>query len=160
MFKFLWLKMKLTYNCLSSVNWNCQIANSCFLEEFDPIVPNIGFKLFDRYWSHIQYKIPISWFSEDIDFIFKIFKNWWDGSSGFFGPCLFQILSKCWSSDIFTSLNEISEKTSGFPWIIWKSLVSPKFKIIGGVIHGRVPKSENHENEGCSGFPKVKSTSY
>ena len=38
--------------------------------------------------------------------------------------------------------------------------MSPKLKIIGFGSHGHVRKSENHENEGFSGFPKVKSKSY
>ena len=38
--------------------------------------------------------------------------------------------------------------------------MSPEFKIIGLGSHGHVQKSENHEHEGLSGFPKVKSKSY
>ena len=38
--------------------------------------------------------------------------------------------------------------------------MSPKLEMIGFRSHGHVPKAEHHDNDGCSGFPKVKSQSY
>ena len=60
----------------------------------------------------------------------------------------------------------ISEKNNsgkGFgicSWIIWSILVFPRIAIIGFGNHGHVRKSRNHEDEGFSVSPIIKSTSY
>lgn len=54
---------------------------------------------------------------------------------------------------------EIPKHVFHFVELCWGVLVSPKLKIIGFGSHGRVQKSEDHENEGGV-FPKVKWTSY
>ena len=52
------------------------------------------------------------------------------------------------ASSTFSTMSSIVDK-----------IVRLKLKLIGSGSHGRVKKSEKHENDGLSGVPKVKSES-
>ena len=52
------------------------------------------------------------------------------------------------------------ENVPDFSWIVLSILVSPEIINIGFGNHGHVQISPNHEHEGFSGSPKMKSKSY
>ena len=47
-----------------------------------------------------------------------------------------------------------SQNDSGFPWIIWGILGSPKIQIIGFRSHAHIQKSRIHRNDGFLSFPQ------
>ena len=56
--------------------------------------------------------------------------------------------------DFEISPNHMFEKWFGISWIIWSHLVSPKLNIIGFGSHGHLQKSEKHEKDRFSVYPK------
>ena len=107
-----------------------------FLEDIEPILPNFPFMFFN-----------------DIDPIFKMFKEILDGSSGFPGPRLFQ-KTKTTNSKILIFPKIILFKMIWYvSCICWSILVSPKINNIGSGSHG-------HVQYDCSGFPKMNPKSY
>ena len=111
----------------------------------------------------VIYQLSNSCFLDDIDLVFKIFKNLSDGSTGIsarvFSP-------KNAASDLpALEISNILFSRAEFGLFLYYSciirshLVGAKSNRIVLGSCGHVQKSENHENNGLSVFPKVKSTS-
>ena len=141
------------------------MSTSCFLKDIDPI-----FKM-------ESYQSTMSCFSividpifntnmlsrvllDDIDSIFKISKNFQGVFSGFPGSIFSNMFKHCEFPHFTISQNIFFEIGSGGSCIVCSHLLSPKIKVIGFGSHGRVKKCENHEHDGFSVVPKVKSKSY
>ena len=142
MFMFLHLKRKISFKCLISINWT--LLNFHVMLLWKIMIP--------------YYQISISCFLEDIDPVFKIIQKW---ISRIFRAPSFPFVSTVSISQILRLPENIFvEIDSVFSRVIWSLLVSPKRNHIGFGSRGHVQKSEHHENDGFSGFPKMKSKSY
>ena len=107
-----------------------------------------------------DHRIAISYFSEDIDPIFKIFKKYKTSLHDLSAP----VFSKIWKSWFLAILrfpkNRTFENELGFFLDYLRSPGVSKNKIIGFGANGHVQKSWNHENERCSVSPIMKTKSY
>ena len=98
-------------------------------------------------------------FLEDLDPIFRIFEH---GSSGFVGPRLFDNFQSC-GFPRFWDLpkSDFPTMVRVFSWIYMESFwyIQSQIILVLGVM-GTSARSENHEHEGFSGFPKMNLKSY
>ena len=141
---------------LSLVSWLLGFLVSWFRSfEFQSF--NISLKLC---WKVLIpcYHNSISCFLEDIDPIFKIFKNLLDGSSGLFGPRLFHCPFQSFDFHLLNFQKYYFWQLL-FSHIIYGILVPPKMNNIGLGSHGHVRKSPKPGNKEFSSSPILKSES-
>ena len=94
-----------------------------------------------------------SCFPRNIDLMSKVYKVLLNGSSGLFGPCLFENCQQMGFRNFETYNNNMFINVPGFSWLVLCVLVSPKTKIIGfgGSVH--VQKCRNHRHAEFSSLP-------
>ena len=92
----------------------------------------------ERYLVPINYKIPISYFLIDIDFISKIFNISLNNSSVFVGA-RFSKIDTLGFPNVEICKNSILKTCSVFSRFLLGVLVSPEIKIVGFGAWGHVP---------------------
>ena len=140
--KILRIMKRLFSNIKSSINRLSSFTRKCynfhlmfFLEDTDPILPNVHFMLSGKCWSHIR---------DAQEFLGRIFR--------FVGPRPCGIFKKFHYQVFEMSKIILLDMSWDFSWIHLSVLVSPNVKIVGFGSHGHVPKSENHEMMGFRWF--------
>ena len=128
------------FNCLSSINSNYHMSISRFLEDIDPILPNLHFMILKRYCLHITKFTFHMWD------IFVPYSRFWKYKRTFLivrSPIFsnrnenvdFQYFWDCPNAMFPTLCRELS-------WILWNTLVGPELKLIGFGNHGHAVNPE------------------